>query len=192
MILNNILQSTVSLSFKHSESAKEPIFNMLSECPFNNLDITAYSKTSPVCIETSGMFNGEYGTWSMIADLDRDGKVSKLKLDFKGEPSSRKPHFDNYTLSLNGFKDEDKFFRANSISMVDYTQSRVFNYRAFKADRVLTSYDIKKISTPVKVAKFSMSAKKDYRTGMYNIACDERFGMNTQSNETLSLDEIQA
>lgn len=192
MILNNILQNTVSLSFKHSESAKEPIFNMLSDCPFNDIDIETYSTTPSVCMEISGVFNGEYGMWSLIAYLDNDGRVSKLKLGFSEEPSSRKPYTDSYVLSVAGFKDEDKSFWVKSIPMVDYTQSRVYNYRNFKTNKILTASDIKKLSTPVKVAKFSMSAKKDYLTGKFNIVCDEKFGINAYASEDVSVDEQQA
>lgn len=183
MKLNDNLNRIFNLRSKYSEYANTIIENFWASQP--EIDETLFegmSNNNSVSIQTIGRYNGQIGTWETSMSLDQNREISKLKLSFRTDISSKTPHADTYTLSLSGITPAAPFWNTTH-TLIDFTQSRVYNYRMLDVDHPLNAAEIKKLSQPVTLAKFVLTAKKDQKDNKYTTFASESIGFGFRSDD---------
>ena len=181
MKLNANLSRIFNLRHKYSEYANSMIENFWDSRP--EIDETTFdgmSNAHDVSVQSVGYYNGMIGTWNTTMSIDENKQISKLRLTFSTDHNSKTPYFDTFSLSLSGISPTTPFW-TTSQNLIDFTQSRVYNYRKMEIDHPLTVAEIKKISKPVTVAKFTLSAKKTADSKNYSTYASETFGFGCQS-----------
>ena len=181
MKLNDNLKRIFNLRTKYSEYANSIIENFWASQPeINESLFDGISNNHTISIETIGHYNGQIGTWETSMNIDQNREISKLKLSFRTDISSKTPHADTYTLSLSGITPATPFWNTTH-TLIDFTQSRVYNYRMLEVDHPLTAAEIKKLSQPVTLAKFILTAKKDQKDNKYSTFASESIGFGFRS-----------
>jgi len=194
MILNKNLQRVLDLAKSYGEGSSNIIENFSDSRPnFLESFVLSDHNNRQVSIQSNGCFNGESGTWNTQMILDANNEISALRLVFEGEQSSRKAYADTYTLELHELDTKPQFW-VKKQQLVNFTQSRVYNYRKLEAQGALTSSKVKELSTPVTISCFSLTAKKDALKGKYIFDAKEVIGMQavSQTIKTELLEELEA
>ena len=194
MELNANLKRIFNLRHKYSDYTNAIIEDFWNNRP--NIPASTFngmSNARDVSVQSIGYCNGVLGTWDTSMSIDENQQISKLKLTFSPETSSRSKYFDTFSLSLSGIAPNTPFW-STSQNLIDFTQKRVYNYRMLDIDHPITASEIKKLSQPVTIARFTLTAKKNASNNSYTTFGNETFGFDWQpgfvSSETP--EEIEA